>query len=303
MTGDDEVFIAGVEVGPSIIRVGIFSQSLELLGKTKLTTKPERGSEAVIDRIARCIAYAADECDFPAQAVRQIGLGLPGQVCMETGRVIRAPHLGWLDVALKAELEQRLMASVVVGNIHQLGALGIFLREAQPSPGRFAALFPAGEIGCGLIVDGRIHDLAGFPPEAVQGDSTINPAAVEFRHYRGRDFRKALRKGSQPVRQFLNQVAINTGHVAARIIREFSPAMIALGGGVMDEMRDEILATVDATVRADLGTNYPLQLVWITSHLGDLAGITGAAASTLAPTVPSNEPDVRSQSGLLAVQD
>ena len=97
--------------------------------------------------------------------------------------------------------------------------------------------------------------------------------------------------------------AINTGHVAARIIREFSPAMIALGGGVMDEMKDEMLATVDATVRADLGTNYPLQLVWITSHLGDLAGITGAAASALAPSVQSNKPGVRSQSGLLAARN
>jgi len=55
----------GVELGPAIIRAGVFSESLKLIGKTKFSTKLERGPMSVIERVAKCIHYAADECDLP----------------------------------------------------------------------------------------------------------------------------------------------------------------------------------------------------------------------------------------------
>jgi glucokinase len=66
-----------------------------------MSTKSERGPEEVIERIARCARDAVDECDLDLKQVRGVGIGAPGAVDPETGRVIFAPNLQWQDVPLK----------------------------------------------------------------------------------------------------------------------------------------------------------------------------------------------------------
>ena len=270
----------GVEVGSSIIRAGVFSESLRLVGKTKFTTKLERGTRSVIDRVARCIHYAADECDLPIDRIQSVGVGVPGSVDREAGLVEFAPDLGWKEVPLSCELEQRLSRPAFIGNIHNLGALGIYHQEAKATPRRFAALFPGPQIGGGLILDGELHDLSGLPVrptlfEAPALNVFCTLPCAEFRHFRSRDFRKALRRGNQTAVEFIREVAIRTGQIAAQIVEQFAPEVIALGGGLLDEMREEILRVTETTARHPLGGK--ADFIFLPSMLGDLAGITGAA--------------------------
>src|SRR5258705_9966801 len=64
----------GVEVGPAIIRAGVFSESFRLVGKTKFSTKLERGPMSVIERVPRCIHYAAAERDLPLYRIQSVGV-------------------------------------------------------------------------------------------------------------------------------------------------------------------------------------------------------------------------------------
>jgi glucokinase len=73
-----------------------------------MSTKSERGPEEVMDRIARCARDVVDECDLDFKQVRAVGVGAPGAVDPETGRVIFAPNLQWQDVPLKKILEKQL---------------------------------------------------------------------------------------------------------------------------------------------------------------------------------------------------
>ena len=184
----------GVEIGPAIIRAGVFSESLRLVGKTKFSTKIERGSRAVIDRVAKCVLYAADECDLSMDRIRAVGVGVPGRVEKETGMVELAPDLGWENVPLGRDLERRLAIPSFIANVHALGTLGIYTQEAKAAPRRFAALFLGPQIGGGLILDGKLHDLAELPVrpplfEAPRLNLFSTLTGSEFRHFRGRDFR------------------------------------------------------------------------------------------------------------------
>lgn len=281
----DADYYVGVEVGATVIRAGLFSRTLRLVGKTKLSTKAERGSEAVIGRIARCVLYTADECDVPVARIRTVGVGIPGQVETETGLVTRSSDLAWTDVMLGLNLQRTLNCPVAVANSHDLATYGIYSQELTSPPRSFAALFLGPQIVGGLMEGDRFSDLT----ESLQAEDGFEDLEQnlfgtlphpQFRYFRSRDFRKALKKGRDNplVRQFLIEIARRTGEIAAQLVTRFSPEVLAFGGGVMDEVGDEIMVTACAAAKAKLGCELSDRALLVASALGDLAGITGAAA-------------------------
>ena len=73
-------YLIGVDFGGTKILSGVFDSSLNCLGRTKVSTKADRGQKEVIERIARCVQDAVDECDLSMKQVRGVGLGAPGAV-------------------------------------------------------------------------------------------------------------------------------------------------------------------------------------------------------------------------------
>ena len=53
-------YIVGVDLGGTKILAGVFKTPQECIGIAKLSTKPQRGVEAVIERVARCVQDAVD---------------------------------------------------------------------------------------------------------------------------------------------------------------------------------------------------------------------------------------------------
>src|ERR1700678_3051866 len=109
-------YFVGVDLGGTKILAGGFDEKLECLCRSKMSTKAERGAEEVIDRIARCVRDAVDECDLDFKQIRGVGVGAPGAVDAASGRVIFAPNLQWQDVALKKALEKEMGLAVSVEN-------------------------------------------------------------------------------------------------------------------------------------------------------------------------------------------
>ena len=96
--------LVGVDLGGTKILAGVFDTSFNCLSRMKISTKPERSFDGVIERVARCVRDAVDECDLSMKQIRGVGIGAPGAVDGEEGKVIFAPNLGWKDVPLKKAL-------------------------------------------------------------------------------------------------------------------------------------------------------------------------------------------------------
>lgn len=151
-------YFVGVDLGGTKILAGVFNAKLELKGTTKLSTKADRGVDAVIERIARCVKEAVDECDLNLSQLRGIGIGAPGAVDTETGRVIFAPNLpGWKDVPLKKSLEKLLDVPVCLGNDCNVCTLGVFDQEYKAKPRDLIGIFIGTGIGGGLILNGELY--------------------------------------------------------------------------------------------------------------------------------------------------
>jgi glucokinase len=154
-------YVVGVDLGGTKILAGVFKRSLECIGSSKLSTKSQRGVDAVVERIARCVQDAVDEADLNLKQVAGIGIGAPGAVDFAEGKVIFAPNMeGWKDVPLKKDLEKHLGVPVFVENDGNICALGVHAAELKAKPKSLIGIFVGTGIGGGLIVNGDLY--SGF---------------------------------------------------------------------------------------------------------------------------------------------
>jgi glucokinase len=154
-------YFVGVDLGGTKILSGVFKKSLECIETSKLSTKPERGVERVIERIARNITTAVDEADLTLKDIAGVGIGAPGAVNFDAGTVIFAPNLeGWKDVPLKKALEKLLDVPVFVENDGNIAVLGVHAAEFKSKPRSMIGIFVGTGIGGGLILNGELY--SGF---------------------------------------------------------------------------------------------------------------------------------------------
>lgn len=159
-TGKAE-YIVGVDLGGTKILAGIFNSALECIGMAKVSTKAQRGVEAVVERIERCVRDAVDEADLNMKQVAGLGIGAPGAVDFSTGTVIFAPNLeGWKEVGLKKDLEKKLDVPVFVENDGNIAVLGVHVAELKAKPKSVVGIFVGTGIGGGLIINSELY--SGF---------------------------------------------------------------------------------------------------------------------------------------------
>lgn len=316
-TNDKKDLLIGVDLGGTKILAGVFDDKLNCLGRAKVSTKAQRGADAVIERIARCIREAADEYDLNLKQVKGIGVGAPGAVDPITGKVIFAPNLQWESVPLKKELEKQLDVPVFVENDCNVCTLGVYEAELHAKPQNVVGIFLGTGIGGGLILNGQLY--SGFNRTAGElghmvvevggpkcscgnkgcfealasrgaifrkiqaavkdGQKTVLTEMLgpELADMRSGDLRKAIRRGDKFVEHVVEEAAEYTGIAVANIINILNPEVIVLGGGVIDALEDEMLAIVVETAKDYALNGTAKGIEIISTKLGDDAGITGAA--------------------------
>src|SRR5207244_3034726 len=139
------------------------------LGTARLSTKAERAPGEVINRIARAVTDAIDECDLSIDRIKAVGVGAPGAVDAQTGSVIFAPNLKWKNIPLKKELEERLGVPVFIENDANIQMIGIYECELESKPRHVVGIFIGTGIGGAIIINREMY-------------SGINHAAGDIGH-------------------------------------------------------------------------------------------------------------------------
>ena len=317
MGDNSKDFVVGVDLGGTKILAGVFDEKWKCLGRAKLSTKANRGSGSVIERVARCINDAIDECDLSLKQVRGVGIGAPGASDPQTGTVLFAPNLGWENVALKKDLEKLIQTPVFIENDCNLQALGVYEKELKGKPRQVVGIFLGTGIGAGIIIDGKPY--SGFNRTAGEighmvlevggpkcgcgnkgcfealasrtamfrriqsavkdGQKTVltDMLGPDLGDMRSGDLRKAIKRGDKFVEKVVEDAAEYTGIAVANIINLINPEVIVLGGGVMDALEDEMLAIVIETAHDCAMQGTDKSIEIVATKLGDDAGITGGA--------------------------
>ena len=92
----------GLDLGGTSIKGAVVTEAGEILREVSRLTHAERGAEAVADEIAALMRELAQGERFAG-----VGLGCPGTVDDESGKVLYSCNLGWTDFDLRGALERR----------------------------------------------------------------------------------------------------------------------------------------------------------------------------------------------------
>ncbi len=164
----------GVDVGATKIAAALVARDGELVDSDQLLTRPERGSAAVLDDVARLVSSWLDR---GGAAIRGIGVGTPGQVDAEAGTVHNAVNLGWEEVPLVAELQARLAGEtpVWVQKDANASALGELVFGAAQGYANFVYVGIGSGLGGGVVAGGRL--ITGADWNAAElGHLSLDPA-------------------------------------------------------------------------------------------------------------------------------
>lgn len=317
MAEADKNYIVGVDFGGTKILSGVFTPTMELLGTAKVSTKSHRSVDEVIDRIARCVNEAMDECDLDSKLIHAVGIGAPGAVDTEEGVVINGPNLGWQNVPLKKELEKRLKVPVFLDNDCNACTRGVFEMELGGKPRHLVGIFLGTGIGAGLLFDGKMYsgynrtageighmvlradgekdkDNPGVTFEQLasrtaifnriqlavkDGKKTILTEMLgpDLKNLRSNDLRKAIKKGDKLVQKIVEDAAEYAGMAVASVINLLNPEVIVLGGGLIEALENTMFDLIEAKAGKYALPGVAKGIKILPSKLGDKAGVYGAA--------------------------
>jgi predicted NBD/HSP70 family sugar kinase len=256
----------------------------------------------VRERFEELLAAAGRDLD----AVRGIGIGLPGPVEHAAGCAVSPPIMPGWDGYPVPEHFADLSVPVLVDNDVNIMALGEYWSTWRNEVDDLLFIKVGTGIGCGIVAHGRIHrgaqgaagDLghvrvasaadaicrcgnAGCV-EAIAGGQAIADRLRE-RGHDTRDARAVVElalAGDREATREIRESGRVLGQVLAAAVNFFNPSVIVIGGDVANA-HEQLLAGVREVVyqrSLPLATRH-LRLV--PAQLGDVAGVVGASVMVL----------------------
>ena len=170
-------FSIGVDLGGTNLRIAAFTSEGQLLEKVTLGTNLALGRDHVIDEMCNSIRHLSGKYSSSGNFLGA-GIGVPGIIDMQTGMLRKSANLpGWEDYPVRAQIEQRLGARVLLENDANAAALGEkWMGAARDVPNMAIVTLGTG-IGGGIVLDGKIwHGMNGMAGEF--GHMTVEPEGV-----------------------------------------------------------------------------------------------------------------------------
>ena len=167
----------GVDLGGTNLRIAAVDERGSLIEKVTLGARLPLGRDQVINDM--CEAIRGLEAKYQGRASLQgIGVGVAGIIDMRAGMLRESPNLpGWADYPVRAQIEKRLGARVILENDANCAALGEKWLGVGREVDDLAMLTLGTGVGGGIVLGGRIwRGMTGMAGEF--GHMTIEPDGV-----------------------------------------------------------------------------------------------------------------------------
>jgi glucokinase len=167
-------FAIGVDLGGTNLRIAAVDTEGNLLEKITLGTQVSRGRDYVITEMCDAVGELSGKFRGRGRLLGA-GIGVPGIIDKRTGMLRESPNLpGWDDYPVRAEIERRLSATVVLENDANSAALGEKWLGAARETDDMCIITLGTGIGGGIVLGGRIwHGMTGMAGEV--GHVTVVP--------------------------------------------------------------------------------------------------------------------------------
>lgn len=308
----------GFDLGGTKMLASLFDADFKSVGRERKRTKDHGGVEQGLARIIKTMRECLEKAAVPAEQLGAIGVGFPGPVDMESGKLLEAVNLGWQGMPLREALEKEFGCPVRIANDVDLGVYGEYRFGAGQGQRSVLGVFPGTGIGGGFIYEGKIF--RGTHSSCMEfGHIQINPRgricgcglsgcleteasrlaisadaakaayrgeAPSLREAAGADLfeirsgalEAAIRSGDAIVERIVLRAAEKIGVAVANAVTLLCPDVIVLGGGLVEAMPELFVDTVWRTAKFNVMPPFRDLFQVVAAKLGDDAAVLGAAA-------------------------
>ncbi|HHT65243.1 MAG: ROK family transcriptional regulator [Caldicoprobacterales bacterium] len=149
--------VVGLDLGRSLIRLKIS----DLLGNSLITlsNKVDRqnNGNSLVNRLNALIAEAVQQCGISMEDIMCVGVGIPGVLDKESGKMILVPYAtGWDHINIQDELTQIFDCPIVIENSVNLGAVGEVWKGCGRKFRNLVYINYGVGIGSALIINGSL---------------------------------------------------------------------------------------------------------------------------------------------------
>lgn len=317
----DARLVAAVRITARAMTLGLADLNGRLVVRHRRALRGDRTPEEVLTQVSTWVTEMLRE--YGAGGARVLGLGvtLPGRVDHGAGLLLHSQSLGWQDVPVQADLEQRLGLPVLVENEANALGLGEQRHGAGGQAANLVALTLGSTVGGGFVAGNELYRGAGGgagelghvqvdgdgPPcwcgrrgclEAMVGDDALVGQAL-LAIERGADSlllemvegrREAITReaivaaaqdGDRLCCRLLEQAGHRVGTVLAQVANGVAPDLLVVGGEAVEQAGSLLIEPI----RQGLG---PRLVPWVAERLqlaeaalGEAAYLTGAAELVL----------------------
>ncbi|MCX7303738.1 MAG: ROK family protein [Hyphomicrobiales bacterium] len=277
----------GVDIGGTNIRAARVTVDGAILARARAGSSSDAAT--VLQRVEALIA----ELDDPS--VLGIGIGVPGQVDFEAGRVLTGGYVDLSGLPVRERIEERFGRPVVIDNDGNMALVAEARCGAAAGHSHVLMLTIGTGIGGAILSGGGI--LRGAGQAGQLGHVVINPSGLSCKCGRqgcvetessGTALGRHIAEAGLPAATTAADLLVRSDAVAAKILRAWAlplraavnslaaslnPQVVLLGGG----LGAEAVAALSAFPEASSWFRYNLAA----ALLGDDAGAIGAALAAL----------------------
>lgn len=164
--------VIGIDLGGTNLRLSLVSKEGRVMGSRRSAIGKDRSEGEIIGRLVEQIRLMTGK--IKKGSVGAVGMGVPGIVSAEEGRVYASPHFpAWSHFHLAKRLKTRIKIPVFIDNDANMAALGERWMGAARGFNTFLMVTLGTGIGGALVIDSKVfHGNHGFAGEI--GHMVIN---------------------------------------------------------------------------------------------------------------------------------
>ncbi|MDD5457135.1 MAG: ROK family protein [Candidatus Margulisbacteria bacterium] len=160
-------FIIGIDVGGTKIAAAIADNKGNILANFITPTEAKKGDNVVADKILLCIKHLLKESGLSVKKLKNIVIGIPGQIDRIKGIILNAPNIaGWKDFNIQKYLHKEFpKTKILLENDAHCATMGEFFYGAGKEFRNMIFLTISTGIGGGIILNKKLysgkHHIAG----------------------------------------------------------------------------------------------------------------------------------------------
>ncbi|GAA1911248.1 ROK family transcriptional regulator [Streptomyces sodiiphilus] len=298
--------VVGVDFGHSHLRVAVGNLAHQVLAEEAEPFDVDSSAAHGFDRAEEMVGRLLGMAEVDRDKIVGIGLGVPGPIDVETGRLGSTAILpGWRGTNPREELSSRTGVPVHVDNDANLGALGELVWGSGRGVADLAYIKVASGLGAGLVINGQIYRGPGGTAGEI-GHITLDESGpvcrcgnrgcletfTAARHVlpllyatHGTDLTmprvvQLAREGDPGCRRVVADIGRHIGSGVAQLCNLLNPSRVVLGGDLA-EAGEIALAPIRDSVGRYAIPSAARRLTLVAGALGGRAEVLGALALVL----------------------